>query len=252
MSFDVAADAYSRFMGQYSEPLAVQFAALADPHSGQRALDVGCGPGALTAQLVERLGVSAVVAIDPSEPFVEAARTRFPGLDVRHGVAEELPFPDDGFDLALAQLVVHFMSDPVAGLREMARVTRPGGAVLACVWDHAGSSGPLSLFWRAVQEVDPAAPTEAHLAGARGGHLAELCEAAGLRAVESTSLTVRVSFPTFADWWGPYTLGVGPAGGYVAGLDDRARDRLQARCAELLPDPPFEVAAKAWCVRAFV
>ena len=167
-------------------------------------------------------------------------------------MAEQLPFPDDGFDLALAQLVVHFMSDPVAGLREMARVTRPGGLVLACVWDHAGSSGPLSLFWQAVQELDPAAPTEANLAGARGGHLAELCEAAGLRDIESTSLTVRVSFSTFADWWEPYTSGSGPAGGYVAGLDESARDRLRARCAELLPAPPFEVAALAWCVRATV
>src|SRR6478752_9646005 len=123
MSFDVAADAYTRFMGQYSEPLGVQFLDLADPQPGQRALDVGCGPGALTAQLVDRLGVTAVAAIDPSESFVDAARARFPGLDVRQGVAEELPFPDAGFDLALAQLVVQFMSDPVVGLREMARVT---------------------------------------------------------------------------------------------------------------------------------
>jgi SAM-dependent methyltransferase len=252
MSFDVAADAYTRFMGQYSEPLAVQFVALADLQPGQRVLDVGCGPGALTAQLVERLGASAVTAIDPSESFVAAPGSRFPGVDVHHGVAEQLPFPDDGFDAAFAQLVVHFMSDPVAGLREMARVTRPGGLVLACVWDHAGNSGPLSLFWSAVQDVDPVAHTEANLPGAREGHLALLCNAAGLQDIESTSLTVRVSFPTFAAWWEPYTLGVGPAGTYVAGLDESARDRLRGRCAELLPSPPFEVAAKAWCVRAAV
>ncbi len=252
MSFDVGADVYTRFMGQYSEPLAVQFAALADLSPGQRALDVGCGPGALTAQLVERLGTAAVAAIDPSESFVAAMRARFPGFDVRHGVAEQLPFPDDVFDAALAQLVVHFMDDPIAGLRDMGRVTRPGGHVLACVWDHAGTSGPLSLFWRAVAELDPAAPTEANLAGARGGHLAELCESAGLRDIESTTLTVRVSFATFDDWWEPYTLGVGPAGAYVARLDESARGRLRARCAELLPTAPFEVEARAWCVTASV
>jgi SAM-dependent methyltransferase len=250
VSFDVAADAYTRFMGQYAEPLAVQFAALAGLEPGQRALDVGCGTGALTARLVERLGTTDVAAVDPSESFVAATEARLPGLDVRRAVAEDLPFPDDAFDAALAQLVVHFMQDPVAGLREMGRVTRPGGAVLACVWDHAGETGPLSLFWRAVQELDPAAPSEANLAGARGGHLTELCQAAGLGDVESTSLTVRVTFSTFADWWEPYTLGVGPAGAYVARLDEPARDRLRDRCAELLPEPPFEVAAKAWSVRA--
>ncbi len=142
MTFNVAADAYGKFMGQYSEPLAVPFADAAGVRAGQRALDVGCGPGALTAQLVERLGADAVSAIDPSPPFVAAMRERFPAVDVHAGVAEMLPFPDDDFDLALAQLVVHFMDDPVAGLREMARVTRPGGSIAACVWDHAGGGGP--------------------------------------------------------------------------------------------------------------
>ena len=143
MSFDVTADAYARFMGRYADPLAVAFAAYAGVRPGQRALDVGCGPGTLTALLVHELGPDAVQAVDPSEPFVAATRARFPEVDVRAGVAEALPFDDDSVDLALAQLVVHFMSDPVAGLSEMRRVTRPGGTVAACVWDHAGGSGPL-------------------------------------------------------------------------------------------------------------
>lgn len=171
MSFDVTAEAYARFMGRYSEPLAAQFARSADVRASQRALDVGCGPGALTAELVERLGIGAVSAIDPSPPFVAAIQARFPEIDVQSGVAEHLPFPDAGFDVALAQLVVHFMTDPVAGLTEMARVTRPGGLVAACVWDHAGGSGPLASFWRAVHDVDPGAGDEAGLAGAREGHL---------------------------------------------------------------------------------
>ena len=250
MSFAVAADAYGRFMGRYAEPLAVQFVELAGVRAGQQALDVGCGPGALTAELVQRLGSAAVCAIDPSEPFVAAAQARFPAVDVRLGVAEHLPFPDDSVDLALAQLVVHFMTDPVAGLTEMARVTRPGGVVAACVWDHAGDSGPLATFWRAVHELDPDAPGEADLAGAREGHLAQLSEAAGLAQIEPTKLTVRVGFTSFEDWWEPFTLGVGPAGAYVARLDEPKRDALRARCAQGLPSSSFEIAASAWCVRA--
>ena len=250
VSFNVTADAYARFMGRYAEPLAVQFANLADVRAGQRALDVGCGPGALTARLMQRLGTQAVSAIDPSASFVSAIRARFPELDVRSGVAEQLPFADASFDVVLAQLVVHFMTDPVLGLAEMTRVTRLGGLVAACVWDHAGGGGPLTLFWRAVHDVDPQARDESGLAGAREGHLAELCEAAGLTQVRSTTLTVRVRFSTFADWWEPFTLGVGPAGAYLTQLDEVRRDLLRTRCAQLLPPAPFEVAASAWCVVA--
>ena len=142
MSFDVSADAYMRFIGRYSEPLAVLFADLAEVGPGQRVLDVGCGPGALTAELVRRAGARAVSAVEPSGSFVAAVRERLPGVDVRQSAAERLPFADDAFDAAMAQLVVHFMADPVLGLREMGRVTRPGGAVAACVWDHAGRLWP--------------------------------------------------------------------------------------------------------------
>jgi SAM-dependent methyltransferase len=248
--FDVPAEAYARFMGRFSEPLAVRFVALAQVRAGQRALDVGCGPGALTAELVARLGADAVSAIDPSDPFVAAIRSRFPEVDVRSGSAEHLPFPDDRFDVSLAQLVVHFMADPVAGLSEMARVTRPGGLVAACVWDTAGDGGPLDTFWRAVRDIDPDAHDESRLAGAREGHLAELCEEAGLEGIEPTSLTVNVRFPTFDDWWEPFTLGVGPAGAHVERLEDGQRDSLRSRCEHLLPPAPFEIAASAWCVRA--
>jgi len=240
VTFNVTAGSYARFMGRFSEPLAVQFARLAGVRAGQRVLDVGCGPGALTAQLVERLGADAVSAIDPSGSFAAAVRVRFPEVDVRCGVAEQLPFPDGSFDIALAQLVVHFMTDPVWGLREMARVTRPGGLVAACVWDHAAAGGPLATFWRAVHDIDPHARDEAELAGAREGHLAELCEAAGLTHIEPTSLTVSVPFTTFADWWEPFTLGVGPAGAYVTQLDQARREVLRSRCAQLLPPAPFQ------------
>jgi SAM-dependent methyltransferase len=247
VSFDVGADAYGRFMGRYSEPLAASFVAFAGLEPGRRALDVGCGAGALTARLVSLLGAEAVSAVDPSESFVAATRARLPETDVRRAAAEHLPFPDDAFDGALAQLVVHFMADPVAGLREMARVTRPGGAVAACVWDHAGGGSPLAVFWRAVLELDPGAHDESGLAGAREGHLAELLSAAGLRDITSTALTVRVTFPRFDDWWEPFTLGVGPAGDYVQQLDQRRRSELRDRCAALLPpEGPAEIRASAW------
>src|SRR5690348_13993487 len=103
-------------MGRYSVPLAPRLADLARVAAGQRALDVGCGPGALTAELVRRLGPDAVSAVDPSEPFVAAAQERHPGVSVQRAAAEDLPFADDAFDAALAQLVVHFMADPVGGL----------------------------------------------------------------------------------------------------------------------------------------
>ena len=220
MSFAVAADAYDRFMGRYSVPLAPAFADFAGVTAGQSVVDVGCGPGALTAHLVELLGPAAVTAVDPSDSFVDAARERHPGVTVERASAEQMPFADGAFDVALAQLVVHFMTDPIAGLREMARVTRDRGIVAACVWDHAaGGQGPLCVYWDAVRELDPNAPDESALAGSREGDLAELLDAAGLRDVEESSLTVRVDHTTFEEWWEPYTLGVGPAGDYVAGLD---------------------------------
>ncbi len=115
---------------------------LAGVRSGQRVLDVGCGPGALTGELVARAGASHVSAVDPTEGFVAAAGERHPGVDVRRAGAEELPFADGEFDASLAQLVVHFMADPARGLAEMARVTRPNGVVSACVWDFAGGQSP--------------------------------------------------------------------------------------------------------------
>lgn len=246
MTFDVAADAYDRFMGRYSVLLSPQLADLARVRNGQRALDVGCGPGALTAELSRRLGPDAVVAVDPSESFVAAARARNPGVTVLRASAEELPFGDDTFDCALAQLVVHFMSDPVAGLAQMARVTRRGGNVVACVWDHAGGRGPVSLFWEAARRIDPEVPDEAPLAGTREGHLAELLEEAGLKDIEQTVLVADLEHATFDDWWEPFTAGVGPAGAYVARLEPERQVELRETCRAMLPAGRFVQTARAW------
>jgi SAM-dependent methyltransferase len=249
VSFAVAADAYDRFMGRYSALLAAQTADLAGVEPGQRVLDVGCGPGALTAELVERLGASSVVAVDPSEPFVAAARERFPEVPVQQASAEELPFGDDEFDAALAQLVVHFMADPVRGLAEMARVTRADGIVAACVWDHAGEQTPLAPFWQAVRELDSDEEGEGNLAGGHEGHLTELFTQAGLRDVEETALPIRVEHATFEEWWEPFTFGVGPAGVYVQSLDANGQRELREHCRARLPNAPFAFTARAWAAR---
>src|ERR1700749_1355585 len=254
MIFDVSADAYYRFIGRYSEPLAAQFADLAGvrpgAQAGQKLLDVGCGPGALTAELARRAGPEAISAAEPSASFVAAARDRVPTADIRQARAEELPFATDAFDAALAQLVVHFMADPVLGLREMGRVTRPGGVVAACVWDHAGGRGPLSAFWHAVRELDPGADDESGLAGVREGHLAELFAQAGLGAAEVRTLPVQGGKDGFDSWWETFTLGVGPAGAYLTSLPADRQDELRERCRRQLPEGPFEVSATAWAAMA--
>jgi hypothetical protein len=128
-------------------------------------------------------------------------------------------------------------------------VTRNQGVVAACVWDHGGGQGPLSLFWEAAHELDPDVDDESQLPGAREGHLAELFESAGLHEVEDGALSVRVEHPSFEDWWQPYTLGVGPAGGYVAGLDAKQQARLRELCGEMLPAAPFVISARAWAAK---
>ena len=249
MSFDVAAEAYDGFMGRFSRLLSAQMADLASVRAGQRALDVGCGTGALTGELVDRLGPSAVAAADPSEPFVAATRARHPGVDVRRAPAERLPFEDKSFDAALAQLVVHFMKDPLAGLTEMGRVTRRDGVVAACVWDHGGSQGPLRLFWDAARAMDPDVDDESRRPGTREGQLAELFQAAGLRDVKATTLSVRLEHATFEAWWEPFTHGVGPAGAYLASLDHDRRAELRDRCRRRVLAEPFATTAVAWAAR---
>jgi SAM-dependent methyltransferase len=252
MTFDVAAEAYDEFMGRYSVLLAPQMADIAGVRAGQRVLDVGCGPGALTAELVARVGAAAVAAVDPSQPFVAAVRARYPGVKVFQAPAERLPFPDRSFDAALAQLVVHFMSDPVAGLADMARVTRRDGVIAACVWDHAGGQGPLSLFWRTARALDPEVEDESQLAGTREGHLAELLLAAGLHEIEETAISVRREHSSFEAWWEPFTRGVGPAGSYVAGLPTERQAELREACRAQVPPAPFVLTALAWAARGLV
>jgi SAM-dependent methyltransferase len=248
-----AVTGYDRFMGRFAAPLAPAFAEFAGIAPGLRVLDVGCGPGALLGELVRRVGEASAVGVEPSDAFAAAARARHPGVAVEIGTAEELPFPGDSFDAALAQLVVHFMSDPVAGLADMARVTRPGGTVAACVWDHAGGTGPLELFWSAARELDADVDDESGRAGTRQGELGELFVAAGLADVEEMPLTVAVEYSGFDQWWEMFTLGVAPAGVHVAGLAAQEREALRTRCAEKFARLGSAViTGSAWAARGRV
>lgn len=248
MTFEVTGEAYDRFMGRYSRPLAGSFTDWLDVRRGERGLDVGCGPGAWTGHLVQRLGAHRVSAIDPSVPFVEACRARFPGVDVREGAAEALPFPDDAFDVAGACLVAHFMSDPVAGLAELRRVTRPGCWVGATVWDIAGRRAPMATIWSGLGEVVLAAEDAESSVWAEG-HLEEIFGLAGLSHVEGTELAVTVTHESFEEWWEPYLHGVGPIGETVAGLDEERREQVREHCQSVLGDGPFDLTAVAFAVR---
>lgn len=247
-AFVVPADGYDRLMGRYLPSLGPAFADAAGITAGQRVLDVGCGPGGLTGELVRRVGADAVAAIDPSPPFFEACRTRHPGVEVRVGVAERLPFADADFDATLACLVVGFMSDAHAGVLEMSRVTKPGGTVAACFWD-AAQMPAIQLFWRAAAQIDATRSGEVARLGSREGDLSALLTNSGLHDVEETALAAGAQYQDFADWWSPIGQGIGPAGAYYLSLDGERRDAVRRACEQLLgnPDSPFRLEARAWC-----
>jgi SAM-dependent methyltransferase len=237
-TFGVAGATYDAFMGRYSRPLADEFADAAGVSPGQRALDVGCGPGALTAALVSRLGVDAVAACDPASGFVTECAARHPGVRVEVGRAESIPFETASFDHALAQLVLHFVSEPEVAVSEMMRVVRPGGWVSACVWDFAEGMEMLRAFWDAALQIDPDAPDEARtLRFGRSGEIAALFEAAGMVDVVESTLRVSSQYAGFDELWDGFLAGVGPAGAYCSALDDDARERLRAALFHRLGEP---------------
>ena len=257
-TFRVSAEAYDRHVGRYSAQLASKLIGFARVQPGMRAIDVGCGPGALTTALAQLLGASNVDGADPSESFVHACRARLPGAGVVVAGAEALPFSDGAFDAALSQLVVNFMTDAECGVREMARVTRPGGIVASCVWDYAGEMTLLRAFWDAAREVDPQRAAEADegvvMRWCADGELARLWSDAGLRDVRFGPLIVSASYTEFEDLWSPLPAAVGPSGAFCASLDDAGRaalhDAYQRRLG--IGEGPFELSARAWAVSGSV
>ncbi|OMH25139.1 SAM-dependent methyltransferase [Tersicoccus phoenicis] len=253
-TFQTTGAAYDGFMGRYSRVLAAPFADAAGVTAGQTAIDVGCGPGALTAELVDRLGAAAVRAFDPSPAFVAECAARNPGVDVRSGTAERMPCDDASADVALAQLVMHFVGEPEAAMAEFRRVLRPGGTVAACVWDFAQGMEMLRLFWDAALAVDPDAPDEARtLRFGREGELTDLFTTAGLVDVAETTLEVSSEYRDLEELWSGFEAGIGPAGAYLVRLPDTLRsamreefaDRLRARVGGT--DGPFALEGTARC-----
>ena len=253
MQFTAAAEKYDLFMGRYTRTLAPALVEAAGVRDGMSVVDVGCGPGGLTDVLADRVGEDRVAAIDPAPQFAGACRERHPSADVREGVAEQLPWDDDAFDAALSCLVIGFMTDADQGVREMARVTRPGGTVAACMWDIAGGGMTmLSTFWQAARSVDPDVVGERRMAGVSRGDIADRFRRAGLEEVEDGELEATADYASFDDFWNPFTFGVGPAGQYLASLSGEQQDRVRDACREALPEGSFTLTARAWFARGAV
>lgn len=253
--FSVSADAYGRFMGRYSTPLATAFAEFAGVTPAMRVLDVGCGPGALTAVLAARRDASRLAAIDPADQFAAACRLAVPGADVRVGAAEDLPWADDTFDAALSQLVVSFMADAVAGIGEMRRVVAPGGVVAACMWEAGASMEMVDVFWRAARTVAPVAPeSEQSMPYRTLDALRTLAEAVRLAEIETAVLSVQAHYADFEDFWTPMLNAAGPVGRFSSALDDDQRARVGDECRRLLGSPtgPFTLGARAVAFRCTV
>jgi|SRR5829696_2446504 len=247
--------AYDRHVGRYGPELASGMVRVSGVRVVQRAIDVGCGPGALTVALAAVVGAESVAAIDPSEHFVAACRVRVPGADVRIGTGEELPWGDAEFDVVLAQLVVDGMSDAHRGAAEMRRVARPDGVVSACIWDFEGGMTLLRAVWDSALEVD------AELARSYGAdkrdpfarppELEELWLATGLERVELGQLEAGAEYADFDDLWYPFANGVGNLGRFHDALDEPRRERFKRGTAERLGSPAgrFRLRATAWYVR---
>ncbi|MFN8193246.1 MAG: class I SAM-dependent methyltransferase [Nocardioidaceae bacterium] len=253
--FRAGGDDYDRFMGRYSRALAPPMADFADVRAGVTVLDLGCGPGAFTAEAVRRAGADAVRAVDPAPSFVEACRGRFPGVDVRQGRAEEVPLEDASVDRGVAQLVMHFVSEPDRAAAELRRVVRPGGRVAACVWGFDGGMEMLRAFWDVALEVDPQAPDEARtLRFGEPGELAQLWADAGLVDVAEQAIEVTSLYADVEELWQSFLLGVGPAGGWLVQQSPERQQRLHDLLVERLgrPEGAFELGAVALAARGTV
>lgn len=244
--FTTAAGNYDRHIGRYGPALARELIAAAGVRPGDQVLDVGCGPGALTAALVA--GGASVSAIDPSEPFATACADRNPAARVQVAAAEALPFADASFDITLAQLVMNFMLDADAGIREMARVTRPGGTVAGAVWDYGDGMTLLRTFWEAAKTIDPDVTDESQMRYCTPDSLAGLWSV--LADVHVGEAIVPARYDGFEDLWAPLESGVAPSGAFTVSLEPPARAQLKRELRVRLGvgDEPFELTARAWLV----
>ncbi|GAB3582051.1 class I SAM-dependent methyltransferase [Leifsonia lichenia] len=250
-------DAYERFVGRWSAQLAVPFLDGLGLGDGLDWLDVGCGTGALTAAVLERCAPASIVGIEPSAGFLRLAAEKVGGrAELLQGRADALPVPSASRDVVVFGLVLNFVPDAQVALAEAVRVTRPGGTIAATVWDYGARMEFLRIFWDAAVELDQEAVTldEAVRFPLSDPHvLRRAFEAAGLTEVAVRAIETPTVFADFDDYWRPFLGGQGPAPGYVAGLDARARDRLRDHLIGHLPvaaDGTIPLSAGAWAISA--
>jgi ubiquinone/menaquinone biosynthesis C-methylase UbiE len=228
---------YERYMGRWSRLVSEEFLAWLDAPKGLHWLDVGCGNGAFTEELVARCAPSAVAAIDPSEGQLVFARTR-PGtekVDFRSGGAQDLPFPSDNFDVAIMALVISFVPDPPSAVIEMARVVRPGGIVAAYMWDFPAGGAPPNPVVEALRSLGLAAPLPPNADCSSSEALRNLWEGAGLESIEARPIVIDTTFSSFEDFWETNTLPVGPIGKAIEIMSPETKEELRARLREQLP-----------------
>jgi len=257
-----AGDSYDAYMGRWSRPIAALFLDWLALPGGLDWLDLGCGTGALTESILRRSDPASILALDPSEGFVARARSRVDDPHVEFQVTDAAglsALPAASRDAALAGLVLNFIPDRGAALREFRRIVRPGGTVAFYVWDYPGSGIEfMRAFWTAAVALDPAARNlteDKRFPFCTREGLLDLAREAGLDGAEATALESPSVFPNFEDYWRPFTLGAGPAPGYCASLPPEARERLRERLSESLvrqADGSIALTTRAWAVRARV
>jgi SAM-dependent methyltransferase len=252
-------DPYEQYVGRWSRQVAPQFLSWLSVPAGRRWLDVGCGTGALSAAILDQCAPVSMVAVEPSKGFLDKAKEQLGSRVLfRRGSAAEIPLDDRAVDVSVSGLVLNFVPDGHAALREMARVTAIGGTIAAYVWDYSGKMELMRHFWDAAVELDREAATlheGVRFPVCRPETLMELFASARLGDAQVTAIDITTSFAGFEDYWRPFLGGQGPAPAYVMALDDTARARLAERIRERLPiqaDGSISLIARAWAVRAAV
>jgi len=252
-------EAYERFMGRWSRLVASQLIQLAEIHDGNTVLDVGSGTGALSFAIRDATKAGRIVGVDPSSAYVEfATKHADPLTHFEVGDGQDLHFASAAFDRTLALLVLNFIPDSERAAREMVRVTKPGGVVVAAVWDYGHGMEMLRVFWDEADAFDPTKEStdEAHMPLTHQGDLGALWKRAGLVDVEETSLVIEQHFASFDDYWSPFLLGAGPAGAYVGKLSKERqaalRERLRKRLLGDGPDHAIDLHARVWAVKGTV